>query len=86
MRRTADLVLRKPPNPDWLLAMLSTMDPKCEIFKKNYVRPKLHRVGLEEYDFDDMVSNPEGWFDDLPLCSASKKAKTTMSFTTTKPT
>ena len=85
MRRTADLVSRKPPNPDWLLAMISTMDPNCEIFRKNYVRPKVPRPGLE-YDFDDMVSNPEGWFDDLPLATGSKKSKTALSFTTTRPT
>ena len=64
--------------------MLSTMDPRCELFKKNYVRPKVNRFAFDENEEDaDMVSNPEGWFDDLPLAKNSKK--TTLRFTTNQP-
>lgn len=83
VKRTADLVHRKPPNRDWLLAMLSTMNPECELFKKNYIRPKVNRFALDDDEDSEMVSNPEGWFDDLPLARSSKK--TSLRFTTNKP-
>ena len=72
--RTADLVQRKAPNKQWLLAMLSTMDPRNHIFSKNYVRPKVNRFSDEQED-SDMVMNPEGWFDDLPMARPSKGSK-----------
>ena len=73
IKRTADLILRKPPNPEWLLAMISTMDPDNLIFMKSYIRPKVNRFALDDEEDSDMVSNPEGWFDNLPLATASKK-------------
>ena len=83
VKRTADLVNRKPPNRDWLMAMLSTMDPNCELFKKNYVRPKVNRFAFDEDEDSEMVSNPEGWFDELPLARGSKNK--TLKFNSSKP-
>ena len=64
------------------MGMLSTMDPNCDLFKKNFVRPKVNRFAFDEDEDSEMVSNPEGWFDDLPLARGSKKAS--LKFTTNK--
>ena len=53
--------------------MISTMDPDNLIFMKSYIRPKVNRFALDDEEDSDMVSNPEGWFDNLPLATASKK-------------
>ena len=84
VKRTADLVHRKPPNREWLMHMLSTMDPKCELFQKSYVRPKVNRFAFDEDEDSEMVSNPEGWFDNLPLARGSK-TKSSLKFTNNRP-
>ena len=72
-RRTAEELVRKHPNTDWLLAMLSTMDPTNALFAKDYVRPRMQRN--PEYDADtDMVENVDGWFDGLPVAKQRKGA------------
>ena len=72
-RRTAQELARKPPNTEWLLAMLSTMDPNHGIFAKDWVRPRVNRAA--EYDGDtDMVENIDGWFDGLPVAKQRRGA------------
>lgn len=72
-KRTASVILRKPPKQDWLVAMLATMDPNNRIFDKDYVRPK-GKLVEEEEDDADMIDNSDGFFDGLPLAKPSKRA------------
>ena len=72
-KRTAEEIVRKPPNVDWLLAMLSTMDPESVIFRKDYVKPKVLKFTDPDLDQAEMVDNVEGFFDGLPVAVRSKK-------------
>ena len=73
-RRTSEELARKPPNTEWLLAMLSTMDPENAIFAKDYVRPRQNRASDYDGDNADMVENVDGWFDGLPVAKQRRGA------------
>ena len=73
-RRTSQELLRKPPNTEWLLAMLSTMDPEHAIFAKDYVCPRSNRNSDYDGDNADMVENVDGWFDGLPVAKQRRGA------------
>ena len=73
-RRTASELLRKPPNTEWLLAMLSTMKPNHAIFAKDYVKPRNNRIAESGTDYDNMVENIDGWFDGLPVAKQRRGA------------
>ena len=66
-KRTSLEVARKPPNTEWLLAMLSTMEPGHAIFAKDYVKPRTTQNSEMGADDADMVENVDGWFDGLPV-------------------
>lgn len=70
-RRTAEMIVEKPPSAPWLLALLSTMDPNHVIFNKDYVKPKPVRVS----DQEDVcfVDNPNDFFTGLPVLSRGSK-------------
>ena len=76
-RRTAYEISKKPPSPEWLIAMLATMEPSNPIFAKDYVKPKVSCVDGEDLD---MVENTDGWFDGLPMAVKSGKKQTTVKF------
>ena len=79
-KRTAEEIIRKPPNQDWLLALLATMNPAADIFRKDYVKPKAQRfVDADEGD-DDMVENIEGYFDGLPVAGKASKKTNSVRF------
>jgi len=44
MLATAELVLKYPPNVDWMLVVMSQMAPGHAIFAKDYVAPKQERA------------------------------------------
>ena len=74
-RRTSLELARKPPNTEWLLAMLSTMEPGHAIFAKDYVKPRSHQNSEAAGEYDtDMVENVDGWFDGLPVAKSRKGA------------
>ena len=68
--RTALEILKKPPNKEWLLFMLATMNPESEIFRKDYVKPKVTRAGAPD---PDLVDNTDEWFSGLPVLHRANK-------------
>ena len=68
VRRTAKIIRKKKPDLNWLKLVLSTVCPDHEIFSSTYVKPLAlkHKTAA-------MVSNPNGFFDDLPLARQSGK-------------
>ena len=64
---TKEMIMRRPPSKQFLLGLLSTMDPECEIFAKNYVKPKVSSCPDEEEEDSSMVDNFDNFFTDLPL-------------------
>ena len=69
-RRTADMIVEKPPSAPWLLALLSTMDPTHVIFSKDYVKPKPVKDDQDDVCF---VDNPNDFFSGLPVLSRGSK-------------
>ena len=43
IKRTALLIKQKPPSVNWMIMILSSLNPDHAIFAKNYVRPKEQR-------------------------------------------
>ncbi len=41
MLRTADLLILKPPDANWLINVIGILDPAHEIFERDYVPPKV---------------------------------------------
>ena len=77
-RRTALEIVKKPPNKEWLLYMLATMNPENEIFKKDYIKPKVSSViGANP----DLVANTDNWFTDLPARMRQNKRTQQVKFT-----
>ena len=75
VQNTKEVIRRKPPGKEFLLGLISTMDPDCEIFHKNYVKPKVNRYADDDEELDDEgVMNVDNWFSDLPLAKQSKKS------------
>lgn len=71
IKRTALLIKQKPPSVSWLIMILSSLDPNHEVFAKDYVRPKEEK---QQYS-SQMVYNPEGFFDGLPVAKKKGKGK-----------
>lgn len=76
-RRTAELILKHPPDKQWSMNMLGTALISFKlvhpIFMKNYQKPK--RV-VEDPELDDeMIPNIGGFFSDLPIVQQKGKHK-----------
>ena len=78
-KRTALEIVKKPPNKEWLLYMLATMNPASEIFRKDYVKPKVNSTGVAADP--DLVTNTGGWFTDLPARMRPNKRTQQVKFT-----
>ena len=66
LRATADLILERPPDVEWMLKCLAQMNPLHEVFAKDYVAPKERRgldATIEVANLDEL----EGFFANLPL-------------------
>lgn len=72
---------QKPPAIDWMITVMSTLNPGHEIFGRAYVRPREERpvpAALQP----GYVANPNGFFSGLPIpANASKKRKVSTMFT-----
>ena len=66
MRRTGKYIRKKPPQFNWMLLMLATLEPNHEIFAKNYQNPK--KTVAEE----QLVDGYDGFYDDLPIVHGHK--------------
>ena len=44
--KTAELVLKHPPSPQWTIIMISTIDPGHVIFNKDYVKPRFQAASM----------------------------------------
>lgn len=64
MLKTADLILERPPNHDFMINAIGILDNNHAIFARNYVPPMAapRRVPAFLGEFD----NADGFFDDLP--------------------
>lgn len=67
---TALRIKRTPPNKDWMLAVLSTIDAENVLFSKGYVKPKVDARGKEAED--EFVENNNDFFTGLPATKSSK--------------
>ena len=71
---TAELLLKRPPDKQWLMNVLGTYSQKFgiqhPIFDKRYVRPK---EVLPELD-SGLVPNLDAFFDSLPEAKHKKKS------------
>ena len=72
-RRTALKIKRSPPNKDWMLAVLATVDAENELFSKGYVKPKIDARGIEVER--DLVDNHNDFFTGLPAVKSKRKTK-----------
>ena len=79
-QRTAEELVRKPPNKEWLVAMLATMEPDNPIFRKDYVKPKPVSRFAELEQPDDTMENVDEFFSGLPLAVPKKGSKATIRF------
>lgn len=44
--KTAELVMKHPPSPQWTLIMISTIDPGNLIFNKDYIKPRFPTAAM----------------------------------------
>ena len=66
MMRTANLVILKPPDTQWLLNTIGYLNAAHPIFQKDYVAPKpIVNRPVFQYEFD----NHDNFFDGLPPLS-----------------
>jgi hypothetical protein len=64
--RTADLVLLKPPDAQWILNTIGSLNSAHQIFQRDYVNVKpLPNFPHFRFEFD----NQDQFFDDLPPLS-----------------
>lgn len=59
------------PNKEWLVAVIATLDPEDEIFKKDYVPPPV-RKRLQDIE---TITLPPEIFQDLPKSTSKVKAR-----------
>ena len=69
-RRTALKIKQHPPNKEWMLGVLSTLDPQNELFTKAYVKP---RPDCKPADTKNTVKNVGGFFTGLPVHKLRKR-------------
>ena len=64
MTRTVAKIKKKQPDTEWLLLLVGIFMPEDEIFRKSFkwVKPKRE----QEEEGEDMLSNDDGFYDDLP--------------------
>lgn len=79
-RRTALKIKAYPPNKDWMLAVLATLDSDNLIFNKGYEKPKVDARG-NEVDHD-LVENIDDFFTGLPAAKSKRKAAKNINFVT----
>ncbi len=58
-----------PPEIPFILKLISTIDPDCEIFKKDYMPPR------EIKAVEQVIDNNDGFYSGLPQIDAKKKSK-----------
>lgn len=79
-KKTAELIMKKLPDKNWMYLLLSTVEPNHQIFARTYQRPIVQNPFKAA---PVMVPNLNGIFNDMPLsrrtnkrfCFISKKQK-----------
>ena len=66
IRRTAKYIRKKPPQVQWMILILSTLEPNHAIFAKDYVNPK-KTIAEEEF-----VDGYDDFYEGLPLVHGHK--------------
>ena len=65
LRKTAKLILKKPPDVQWMLMILATIDSDHRIFDKDYVHMKASRNA--EDDPKEAIDNSDDFFTGIPI-------------------
>ena len=73
---TATRIRKTPPNIDFMLKIISTINPNHRLFAKDYKRPRVDARGNELPDSERQVNDPFGFLSGLPLAKKSKKRST----------
>ena len=60
-KRTAKYIRRKPPQVQWMLLILSSLDPDHELFNKDYVNPRKPLAAQE------LCESHDGFYSGLPV-------------------
>ena len=68
IRRTAKQIRKRPPSTNWMLLVLSNLDPANPVFAKSYVAPKKPKGNEAVF-----LENQDDFFDGLPVASTKKK-------------
>ena len=61
MKRTAKYIRRKPPQAQWMLLILGSLEPDHFLFAKDYVNPRRPLAAQEQCDSHD------GFYEGLPI-------------------
>ena len=69
INKTAELVLKRPPNKEWMMNIIGLLDSSNEIFASNYVPPAKQRAYPV---FEEMLPNPDHFFNNLPPLTAKQ--------------
>ena len=68
MKRTAKQIRKRPPSTNWMLLVLSNLDPANEVFAKGYVAPRKPKGNEAVF-----IENQDDFFDGLPVAATKKK-------------
>ena len=63
MLRTADLVVARPPDANWIINVIGILEPNHEIFARDYVPP---RAVVDRIVMEPQIENNDQFFNDLP--------------------
>lgn len=69
MLKTADLVLLRPPDCNWLINVLGILEPDHAIFSRDYLPPKPQ---MNKMPAQVQFVNDDHFFDNLPLLNAQQ--------------
>ena len=63
MLRTADLIILRPPDANWLINVMGILDPAHEIFERDYMPPEVIVNRIVQVP---QFTNEDNFFSDLP--------------------
>ena len=71
--KTAELIMKHPPSPQWTLVIISTIDPGNVIFQKDYVKPRFQTAAMGNAN-STMIPSFGDFFQGLPEMQPTKNA------------
>ena len=80
---TAEHIRGKQPDAEYCILLLSTYYPQCEIFNKDYVRPRPQAYAVLD-QYVATVANRDGFLDNLPKSAGLKRNRGSATYMLTK--